>query len=269
MSYDARDTILEGARTEPINSVAGSANPPARSLPPAAPGKARKGLPAALPSGLTTRRSTAEPEQSADGRAAAADREFWRGLNAAARAGVPRPVARAVGDAYEAAVAVALAHVEAAVVAVLDTVLGHLPDLLKPHLEGLDTVVAVRVGRRLEAEAEDVRAELAEQLGELRQEIQTRFDAACALARDEAIGLRTLLETLLRQLPAPQVTVEAPVVHVAAPPAPDVVLPEGAIRATVQLPPPRKRVTTKRVEYDGTTGRPSHIVEEETEVDDG
>jgi hypothetical protein len=107
-----------------------------------------------------------------------------------------------------------------------------------------------------------VKGAVADALAELRAELRADLDAV----RREFTQALTLVRDLLQNQPVPLAQVMVPDgairidVNAAAP---NVILPEGAINveARVEMPPPRK--TTKTIEYDSSTGRPSVITESE------
>lgn len=134
-------------------------------------------------------------------------------------------------------------------------------------MERLPAEIAVEIGRAFGRIEEEIRRQVGKAVSQLEKELATRLAAAEHKLTAKVVAIESNflaqiegVKTVIRSLPlVPDVDV-----HIAAPPAPEVVLPADAIRvqveATLQQPTPRKTTVEKSILYSDD-GRPVSVIE--------
>jgi hypothetical protein len=157
---------------------------------------------------------------------------------------------------------------------------------LRPDIEGR---IALRVGLTLQGELEVMQNDIVEKVQEQMKEafagevgiavigVERKFEKLVeSIARDHRLQVEQLaadhraevasLKTVLQNLPPTVVNVPStPVSFTAEPSIIHFNVPSESIRVVAEAAPPRRTVTTKKIEYDESTMRPSSITEILTE----
>jgi FtsZ-binding cell division protein ZapB len=151
--------------------------------------------------------------------------------------------------------------------AVLEALPALIAETLPDSLSELENILAVRTGRSLQAELDELKGDICgdveSSIRAAEERFEQRLDKLAEDHRREMDGLRAFLE----RLPVPQVNVPAPVVNVAQPEPAQVFVPPDAIHVVAQAPAPRTTRSIKSIVYDASTGRPAEIHETLTEED--